>query len=104
MIDLTGASEVRFGPFLAMTGSRVLTETDSQPVWKVWCDANEKNPRKIAEGLLRDQAILLAQACANEWRRLDKPAIREVGVVAEGPQGPFQLVINGTPSAHLLLA
>ncbi len=101
LIDITGATRVRFGPFLAMTSSAVLEETETRAVWKVWCDEDEKNPGKIMTDLTRAQAVALAQMCAQEWRRIGKPKIREVGVVADGPRGPFHIVINKQHRATL---
>ncbi len=102
-MDLMGATEVRFGPFLAMTGGKSLTETDNEAVWKVWCDQDPKNPGKIFAALTREQAVRLAQACAIEWRRMGKPEIVEVGVIVDSPRGPFKMVINRTHESRLTL-
>lgn len=99
MDDLTGSTEVRFGPFLAMTGASQIEDTDTKAVWKVWVDQDGKNPRKIIDSLTRSQAVALASSCAQEWRRIGRPLIYEVEVMEE----PHRFVINSTWTKLLVI-
>lgn len=71
---LVGVTQVRFGPFLAMTSGETLEETDSQRVWRVWLDGpGEGVLSKVATDLPRAEAIHVAKCCARLWRDVGKP-------------------------------
>lgn len=89
-VDLRGLTAARFGPFLAQTSGTTLLATDTGRVWRVWCDADEKRPAMLAEGLKREDAMRFAQACARYWRAMGSPILVEVGVTSDG-----RVVING---------
>ena len=76
---LEGCTSISFGPFTAMTAGKKIEDTNTLPVWKVWIDADEKNPTKLAESLTRREALAFAKARAEEWRAAGKPPLVKAG-------------------------
>lgn len=74
-----GCTMMRFGPFDAQTSSADLNDTNTKPVWKVWCfpTKDERDVFKVAEDLTREEAAKLAKQKAQAWRDAGRPQLKK---------------------------